>query len=82
VGFGGSCFQGHLEFGVFMPLLIFQKLLPREQVIILNDYQNTVLKNIISSLFNTVSDKKITFFGWAFKKTPMILERIGSDLCG
>jgi hypothetical protein len=39
VGFGGSCFQGHLEFGVFMPLLIFQKLLPMGAVIILNDYQ-------------------------------------------
>jgi UDPglucose 6-dehydrogenase len=39
------------------------------EVIILNDYQNTVLpKNIISSLFNTVSDKKITFLGWAFKR--------------
>jgi UDPglucose 6-dehydrogenase len=40
-----------------------------EQVIKLNDYQkHRFATQIIDSLFNTVSGKKITFLGWAFKK--------------
>lgn len=39
------------------------------QVIELNDYQRKrFVKNIISSLFNTVTDKKIVIYGFAFKK--------------
>ena len=39
------------------------------QVIKINDYQKyRFAKKIISSLFSTVSDKKITLLGWAFKK--------------
>jgi UDPglucose 6-dehydrogenase len=35
----------------------------------MNDYQkHRFAKNIIESLFNTVSGKKIAFLGWAFKK--------------
>ena len=35
----------------------------------MNDFQKKRFsKKIISKLFNTVSSKKITFFGWAFKK--------------
>ncbi|QBN19611.1 nucleotide sugar dehydrogenase [Flavobacterium nackdongense] len=71
VGFGGSCFQKDILNLVYL-CRYFN--LPEvadywEQVIILNDYQKSrFAKNIISSLFNTVSDKKITFLGWAFKK--------------
>jgi UDPglucose 6-dehydrogenase len=71
VGFGGSCFQKDILNLVYL-CRYFN--LPEvanywEQVIILNDYQkNRFAKKIISSLFNTVSDKKITFLGWAFKK--------------
>src|SRR5690606_30708590 len=40
-----------------------------EQVIIMNEYQKERFTNqLINTLYNTVSDKKITFFGWAFKK--------------
>jgi UDPglucose 6-dehydrogenase len=40
-----------------------------EQVIKLNDYQkHRFAKSIITTLFNTVSGKKIAFLGWAFKK--------------
>jgi UDPglucose 6-dehydrogenase len=40
-----------------------------EQVIIMNDHQKRrFAKNIISTLYNTVSGKKIAFLGWAFKK--------------
>ena len=30
--------------------------------------KDVLLKNIINSLFKTVSEKKITLLGWAFKK--------------
>ena len=71
VGFGGSCFQKDILNLVYL-CRFFN--LPEvanywEQIIILNDYQKyRFAKTIISSLFNTVSDKKITFLGWAFKK--------------
>ena len=35
----------------------------------MNDYQKSrFANNIISTLYNTVSGKKIVFYGWAFKK--------------
>ena len=40
-----------------------------EQVIIANDYQKSrFAEHIISSLYNTISGKKIVLYGWAFKK--------------
>jgi len=71
VGFGGSCFQKDILNLVYL-CRYFN--LPEvadywEQVIIMNDYQKyRFAKNIITTLFNTVSGKKIGFLGWAFKK--------------
>ncbi|MUP39633.1 UDP-glucose 6-dehydrogenase [Labilibaculum euxinus] len=71
VGFGGSCFQKDILNLVY---LCQHFNLPEvadywEQVIKMNDYQkHRFAKNIIDSLFNTVSGKKIAFLGWAFKK--------------
>jgi len=71
VGFGGSCFQKDILNLVY---LCHHFNLPEvadywEQVVLLNDYQKRrFAKQIIDSLFNTVSGKKITFLGWAFKK--------------
>jgi UDPglucose 6-dehydrogenase len=40
-----------------------------EQVIIMNNHQKRrFAKNIVTTLYNTVADKKIAFLGWAFKK--------------
>jgi len=40
-----------------------------EQIIIMNDHQKDRFSdNIVSTLYNTVSGKKIAFLGWAFKK--------------
>jgi Predicted UDP-glucose 6-dehydrogenase len=40
-----------------------------EQVIKINNYQKLrFAKKIIKSLFNTVTDKKISLLGWSFKK--------------
>ena len=71
VGFGGSCFQKDILNLVYL-CRFFN--LPEvadywEQVIKLNDYQKyRFAKSIITTLFNTVSGKKIAFLGWAFKK--------------
>ena len=71
VGFGGSCFQKDILNLVYL-CRYFN--LPEvanywEQVIKLNDYQKfRFAKKIITTLFNTVSGKKIAFLGWAFKK--------------
>ena len=71
VGFGGSCFQKDIlnlvyiakSYGLYAVADYW------EQVIIMNDHQkNRFSRNIVQTLYNTVSGKKITLLGWAFKK--------------
>lgn len=71
VGFGGSCFQKDILNLVYIcrSLGIVKVANYWEQVITMNDYQKQrFAENIIKTLYNTVSDKKICFLGWAFKK--------------
>jgi UDPglucose 6-dehydrogenase len=71
VGFGGSCFQKDILNLVYIASSFgLQEVADYwEQVIIMNDYQKRrFAENIISTLYNTVSGKKIVFYGWAFKK--------------
>ncbi len=71
VGFGGSCFQKDILNLVYISRSFgLQEVADYwEQVIIMNDYQKKRFANhIISTLYNTVSGKKIAFYGWAFKK--------------
>ncbi|MEH6705825.1 nucleotide sugar dehydrogenase [Galbibacter orientalis] len=71
VGFGGSCFQKDILNLVYIAKSYgLQEVADYwEQVIIMNDYQKSrFANNIISTLYNTVSGKKIVFYGWAFKK--------------
>jgi UDPglucose 6-dehydrogenase len=71
VGFGGSCFQKDILNLVYIAKTFgLQEVADYwEQVIIMNDYQKRrFADNIISTLYNTVSGKKIVFYGWAFKK--------------
>ncbi|MEO6348712.1 MAG: nucleotide sugar dehydrogenase [Aquaticitalea sp.] len=71
VGFGGSCFQKDI-----LNLVYIAKSYGLDevadywhQVVLMNDHQKERFANqIISTLYNTVSGKKITFLGWAFKK--------------
>lgn len=71
VGFGGSCFQKDI-----LNLVYIAKSLGLQevadywhQVIIMNNHQrNRFAKNMVKSLYNTVSGKTIAFLGWAFKK--------------
>merc|ERR1712232_684992 len=71
IGFGGSCFQKDIlnlvyiceQFGLTEVAGFWQ------QVVDMNEYQKkTFTTRIISSLFNTVTNKKIAVFGFAFKK--------------
>lgn len=71
VGFGGSCFQKDILNLVY---LCEHFGLPEvaaywNGVIEMNDYQKRRFsRRVISSMFNTVSDKKIAVLGFAFKK--------------
>merc|ERR1712032_637121 len=71
VGFGGSCFQKDILNLVY---LCEQFGLPEvaaywQQVVDMNEYQKrTFTQRIIHTLFNTVTNKKIAVFGFAFKK--------------
>jgi UDPglucose 6-dehydrogenase len=71
VGFGGSCFQKDILNLVYIARSYgLQEVADYwEQVIIMNDYQKRrFAENIVTTLYNTVSGKKIVFYGWAFKK--------------
>ena len=71
VGFGGSCFQKDILNLVYISKSFGLNAVADywEQVIIMNDHQKRRFsKNIVSTLYNTIADKKIAFLGWAFKK--------------
>ncbi len=71
VGFGGSCFQKDILNLVYIAKSygLHEVADYWEQVIIMNDHQKArFAKNIVTTLYNTVADKKIAFLGWAFKK--------------
>merc|ERR1712048_1301022 len=71
VGFGGSCFQKDILNLVYICEALD---LPEvahywEQVVLMNDYQKKrFAMKMISSMFNTISGKKIAMLGFAFKK--------------
>lgn len=71
VGFGGSCFQKDILNLVY---ICESEGLPEvaqywQQVVDMNEHQKTAFtRKVISSLFNTVTNKKIAVFGFAFKK--------------
>jgi len=71
VGFGGSCFQKDILNLVY---LCEHFGLPEvaaywNSVIEMNDYQKRrFARRVVSTMFNTVSDKKIAVLGFAFKK--------------
>lgn len=71
IGFGGSCFQKDILNLVY---LCEHFGLPDvasywEQVVMMNDHQKQRFsERIVKTMFNTVSDKKIGIWGFAFKK--------------
>ncbi|URD91989.1 UDP-glucose/GDP-mannose dehydrogenase family, NAD binding domain [Musa troglodytarum] len=85
VGFGGSCFQKDILNLVY---ICECHGLPEvanywKDVIKINDYQKSRFVNrVVSSMFNTVSEKKIAVLGFAFKKdTGDTRETPAIDVC-
>jgi UDPglucose 6-dehydrogenase len=71
VGFGGSCFQKDVLNLVYLSesLNLPEVAAYWQQVIEMNEFQKRRFAyRIVESLFNTVANKKITIFGFAFKK--------------
>ncbi len=71
VGFGGSCFQKDILNLVYISKSfgLIEVADYWEQVIIMNDHQKRrFASNMVKTLYNTVSGKKIVILGWAFKK--------------
>ncbi len=71
VGFGGSCFQKDILNLVYIAKSLGLKEVADywHQVILINNHQRErFAKNIIKTLYSTVSEKTIGFLGWAFKK--------------
>ncbi len=86
VGFGGSCFQKDILNLVY---LCEHFGLPEvasywEQVVRMNDHQkHRFVRNVVRTLFNTVSGKKIAILGFAFKKdTNDTRESAAIYVCG
>merc|ERR1712070_1143842 len=84
-GFGGSCFQKDILNLVYLCRSFG---LPEvaeywHQVIVMNDWQKQrFARNMVSSMFNTVSGKKIAIYGFAFKKdTGDTRETPAIDVC-
>ncbi|KAL9999858.1 putative UDP-glucose 6-dehydrogenase [Helianthus debilis subsp. tardiflorus] len=85
VGFGGSCFQKDILNLVY---ICECNGLPEvanywKQVIKINDYQkNRFVNRLVSSMFNTISGKKIGILGFSFKKdTGDTRETPAIDVC-
>ncbi len=71
VGFGGSCFQKDILNLVYLceHFGLREVAAYWEQVVTMNDYQKRRFsERIVKTMFNTVSDKKIAIWGFAFKK--------------
>lgn len=86
VGFGGSCFQKDILNLVY---LCEHFGLPEvaaywEQVVTMNNHQkHRFTRRMVSAMYNTVSDKRIALFGFAFKKdTNDTRESAAIDVCG
>eukprot|EP00955_Chlamydomonas_euryale_P075623 362387-Chlamydomonas_euryale.AAC.6 len=85
VGFGGSCFQKDILNLCYVCESVGLKEVADYwfSVVSMNDYQkNRFVERVISSMFNTVSKKKIAILGFAFKKdTGDTRETPAIDVC-
>ncbi|XP_058102615.1 UDP-glucose 6-dehydrogenase 4-like [Magnolia sinica] len=85
VGFGGSCFQKDILNLVYICECngLAEVANYWRQVVHINEYQKSRFVNrVVSSMFNTVSGKKIAILGFAFKKdTGDTRETAAIDVC-
>ena len=71
VGFGGSCFRKDILNLVYLCESCGLQEVARywQSVISMNEFQKTrFVQTIVSAMFDTVTDKRIALFGFAFKK--------------
>jgi len=71
VGFGGSCFKKDILNLVYICEHYGLSEIARywQSVLLINEYQqNRFVKTMLHEMFNTVAGKRITLFGFAFKK--------------
>lgn len=71
VGFGGSCFQKDILNLVYLceTFGLDECAQYWNQVIVMNDYQKSRFsRKMVSKMFNTVTGKKVSILGFAFKK--------------
>lgn len=71
IGFGGSCFQKDINSLIYLCETLNLKEVAEywHQVIVINDYQKKrFVDKILKALFSTLNNKRITLFGFAFKK--------------
>ena len=70
IGFGGSCFRKDIlnlvylceTYGLQVPANYWR------EVVTMNDYQETrFVRNMLHNMFNTIANKRIALFGFAFK---------------
>jgi UDPglucose 6-dehydrogenase len=85
VGFGGSCFQKDILNLVYLCEHFGLREVAKywEQVVVMNDYQKRRFsERIVRTMFNTVSDKQIAIWGFAFKKdTNDVRESAAIHVC-
>lgn len=85
VGFGGSCFQKDILNLVYICETVGLKEVSDywHSVIQMNDYQKKrFVERVISAMFNTISNKRIAIYGFAFKKdTGDTRETPAIDVC-
>lgn len=71
IGFGGSCFQKDILNLVYLceHFGLREVAAYWDQVVLMNDHQKARFsERIVKTMFNTVSDKRIAVWGFAFKK--------------
>ena len=85
VGFGGACYETHLRNLVYLCRHYRLKEVATywESVISMNNWQKRrFAMKIVSSMFNTVSGKKLAVLGFAYKKnTSDIRNTVAIDIC-
>lgn len=71
IGFGGSCFQKDILNLIYLckHYGLLEVAEYWHQVIVMNQYQrNRIVKRLIHNMFNTLTNRRIAIFGFAFKK--------------
>jgi len=85
VGFGGSCFQKDILNLVYIAQTLGLDVVADywRSVVSINDWQKRrFVQTVVATLFNTIKSKKVTLFGFAFKKdTGDTRETAAIDVC-